>query len=1231
MFLRRLSLAGFKSFADPVEFSFTGGLAAIVGPNGCGKSNTVDAVRWLLGERSAQALRGDSGADVLFAGNSERPPARSAWVEMELQLPEPGPDAAAAPPRSPWLRQGELRVRREIERDGDSNWWINGRRVRRRDVHELFLGEGLSARGYALIEQNRVSRIIEAGPETLRTYLEEAAGTALFAERRDETLARIAETRQHLERVALLVDEGRARAHHLAEQAERARSWRQLSHDIETARRALLVARVEAATEALERARERRQHCADALSRLQQSQQQAASQRAQTLTERVEAETRHRQTEAVLRRLQSERAAARLALDQAEAEARRHAELGARLRAEQEGAAAELERDRQQLEQARQQRFRAETEFAACATPAPEAEMRERAAELAALEQSLKRLLQQQPQLAAAKARLEAELAALDRQLQALDRPLAPVEDEPQPDVVPLRTALAASEDERAAALAAASVAAETVNARREQAQTQQEARQQAAAVVTTLRARAQGLRRSLQQLSAPAAVPPRGPARVADRPPAPTPAGSASGLGHAPGRPLGRDEGEATAWLREQGIEAAPALFETLEMPPETRLALAAVLGPWLQARLVPALEPLPLDTAPAGLRLLRRYEPVQAVDWCGYRLSAPLAPKVLERLLAGWSMVEGDALRVDAAGCIRGPDWFAAPPGAAQSVALGWLHLRDELAEVEVALPLAEEAAHQAEAAEGGSRAALAEAIAAEQMARRQVELAAASVRDVERALLQAESALRAAEVRSHERAARQRAIEQERLALQGRQQPLAGRMAEAEAALLAAAQQQAELAGRSDALRRQLQALRAEHARAVEVRHRAELALQSARQAEQALEQASARQARQVEALAGRWQDWSEQAPALPAIAPLVAELQRLEQALAATEAEGQGLHADWLAAVAAEDAAERQQLQLASRLEQAQAALLEAERGDATAAAQAQAALEELVTEVESAGLLDERLSLAAWLERDLERVLAAWREPWMKTGSKNEGKTEGEAVLRAALKRAQAAREALERQGGPVNLAAEHEFAEAEERALRLEAEATDVEAGLQGLEQALAQIEDESRRRLREAATRINMEFARVFAELFGGGSAALVLQGDDPLSAEVRIEARPPGKRVSTLKALSGGEKALAALALVFALFELNPAPFCWLDEVDAPLDESNAGRYARLLERLSARVQCIVITHNKTTMAHCPRLLGVTMPEPGVSRVVAVQVAEALAMAMAMTQTMTETRASG
>ncbi len=1167
MRLTQIKLSGFKSFVDATTIGTPGKLVGIVGPNGCGKSNVIDAVRWVLGESKASALRGESMQDVIFNGAGDRKPVGRATVELTF-------DNSQGRIGGQWGQYAELSIKRMLTRDGDSTYYINAIPVRRRDIHDLFLGTGLGPRAYAIIEQGMISRVIEAKPEDLRVFLEEAAGVSKYKERRRETEGRLSDSRENLARVEDIRQELGNQLARLDEQAKVAGQYRDLERRHHEAQHLLWHARAQDAARARERAASEIAPLTVALEALQ-------------------AEMRHAETRVTT--LRDEHFSAGDALHG------RQAEFYA--------ANAEVTRLEQQLAFARENATRLTEQVGqitqAIATLAGQqavldAEQATADAALAGALEARERSAEDERSAQSALPACEAALAEAAKALADLQQQVALTEQgirvaEARRDSVAQSLAgIGARRDKLAADLAAIappeSEAMRVVEEQLAQETADLTGRQQK-------QAQLQATVQSLQERQREAADQwQRGARELADL------EARAAALAALQAK-IGRGA-DIDAWLRGQGLFDARRLWQVLDIEPGWEDALEAQLRERLNALQLARLDDALAfvgDARPPGR--LAVYADAPAGELRAVAADALLAKvrtgqPAVARFLA--DCLHGVRCRADLAAALADRDAllpgeaFVTPQGhwvSAQGIAFfapdselhGVLARQRELAELATGIDAARIAA-------GAARAAL-DAVEIELKARQdayhQESVALASQQrrchDLELEVVQLQKAAEAAALRRA-----QIGQEADDLAVQHAQA-----FAQHGAIAAGIADMQSRFhdeTARREAARHARNEADVELARARERLRAAERAAQEAGFAERSCRERLVEISRRRESLAAQLAqqqgllaqraserqsiDWS---PVEEALQRQLGERAATEQALAAARDRQETLAADLRAADEARLAAEQ-------KLEPARAKIQDMQLKEQAAALSEQQYVEQLA---------EAHANVEA-----LPDALKAWGSP---------------RTLPAEIERLAAEIAAL----GPVNLAALDELAQATERKSYLDRQSADLTEALQTLESAIRQIDRESRELLQQTFDIVNGNFSKLFPTLFGGGQAKLLLTGEEILDSGVQVIAQPPGKRNASIHLLSGGEKALTATALIFALFQINPAPFCLLDEVDAPLDDSNTHRFCEMVKSMSGETQFLFISHNKITMEMANQLVGITMPEPGVSRVVAVDISEALELA--------------
>jgi chromosome segregation protein len=1160
--LTQVKLSGFKSFVDPTSIHVPGQLVGIVGPNGCGKSNVIDAVRWVLGESRASALRGDSMQDVIFNGSGNRKPMARASVELIF-------DNSLGRAAGQWSQYAELSVRRVLQRDGESSYYINGTHVRRRDITDMFLGTGLGPRAYAIIEQGMISRVIEAKPDELRVFLEEAAGISRYKERRCETENRLADTRENLARVNDIRTELGTQIEKLEGQAKVASRYKELQQELQHKQHLLWYLRRKDA------AADREKHARDIAGVANEI--EAATAQLREVESRIEtARVAHYGAGDGLNAAQAAVYAANAEVARHESELRHVEESRGRLESQHTERRVQLASWREQRSQltqalhmwaarsggAKQRVAAAQASLAAENQRLPESERTYRAAQ-EQLNESRSRLLQAESRLL-----LEQQNAAhLESSLQSLGQRRERLEAELQSLVEPDAAGMNAA-NERVLELDRAIDAAQaTLDAL--QAETEALSAAHAAAADTHAEA-------SREQTAADAQLATLKQVQAA-----------------------AEEQAPLHEWLERHRLAALPRFWQKIRIEHGWETAVESVLRERLHA----------LELAD-GSALGRDRPPVKASLY-GPGASAGVTVPVA----VGLSPLQGKVHAVDAnlAGALA--DWFAGVyavegvPAASLRSALpaGAVLVNrdgDQFTRHTVSF-------HAPDPADAGILA-------------RQAEIEELQERCARLAQQAAQTAAEAARVEA-QLAARTAALEQAREALATGQQEKHAAQIEAlklgqaleryrertaqireESGTLGeeAARDRARLGEAQTALTRIGEEIRAAKA-ALESLRVAYVGAESALAEQRIRAQKAEREAQ--DAVFGEREVSAKIAEIDNAVRMIDEQIGRADEEVGRLTAE---LAVDPIPAV-------RDALAAAVETRIGCEKTLAGARDAVEAAAGELRTLEEEKLRIESAlAPLRERVNelrlkeQAAQINRD--QYDTQLREAGAEEGPLAEASRDAPrpSALQGEITRLTQSVGEL----GAVNLAALDELASGRERKGFLDAQSADLEEAVATMEDAIRRIDRETRELLRETFDSVNRHFGSLFPVLFGGGEAKLVMTGEEILDAGVQVMAHPPGKRNSSIHLLSGGEKALTAISLVFAMFQLNPAPFCLLDEVDAPLDDSNTARFCDLVRRMSAQTQFLFISHNKITMEMASQLIGVTMPESGVSRVVAVDIEEAL-----------------
>jgi len=1167
MRLTAIKLAGFKSFVDATTFTAPTNLTGIVGPNGCGKSNIIDAVRWVMGEGSAKVLRGESMADVIFSGSSSRKPVGTASVELIF-------DNSKGRITGEFAGYNEISVKRLIGRDGVSQYTLNGTRCRRKDVRDLFLGTGLGSKSYSIIEQGMISQVVDAGPEEVRSHLEEAAGISRYKERRRETERRIKHTRENLDRLADLREEIASHLSRLKRQANAAERYRKLKIEQRELESNLLALQ---------------------WSKLRNDAELGRSGLAVQETALQEQLAEQRAAEASMESIHQEQAGAAESLNEVQGElysigsdiarleqsVRHNRELQNRQKKEYEEISASLQDmeqhmvlDRTQVEHLTNSLAEVEPALdkAQKEETRADAEMQSAEAEVASWQESLEAHHVRNNELNRKADSQRASVEMLDGRMQAAANRLESLVGETQgTDTAALSLELV--ELEKQGGVVAGQLAEQqrlleqnrkTLEDRRQSLRDSTARQHELQGEINRREGRLESLR-ALQQAA--------------------------------------RDSESGMAWLESNGLQSAPRLVEKLVVQQGWEAAVETVLGFWLDSILVD--EPSALAGALARLAedkgddieltlLGSGSRDVKAVvGSLGEKVTAPGAVIALlnqvqlaDSLDSAFAAVSGrqDGMSVvTAQGQWLGPGWVRV--AGSQSGQAGMLAREAEIKSLQKELSQLQGQWSDLNESNLSGR----DGLPAMEKAINELQQ---QVNELHRESSELGSRVNAGRARIEDLSGRQRQIAEESATLQRQQGDDQAQIKTTRADLAMLLDDMADVEAERAQLDAQRQSLlerrdtarsRARDAR--NQRHELALKTGSRRASLDSLRNSLQRMDTQFSQLQQRYVDLSEQIaqnedPEEKHRAEMDGLLQTrvdVEQRLTASRAKLQELEDDYRKLDAARQTCVQQVEGIRSSLENARLQQQELELN----ARNLQRQVEQLGHEVaELAEALPDDADPEAWQE-NLER-------------------------LDVRITRLE-----------PVNLAAISEYDEELKRKEYMDVQHEDLISALETLENAIKKIDRKTRTRFKDTFENVNKGIQELFPKLFGGGHAYLELTGDDLLTTGVSIMARPPGKRISSIHLMSGGEKALTAVAFVFAIFRLNPAPFCLLDEVDAPLDDANVSRFTAMVKEMSASVQFVVVTHNKITMEMVHQLSGVTMREPGVSRLVQVDIDEAAKLA--------------
>ena len=1168
MRLSKLKLAGFKSFVDPTTVEFPSQLSGVVGPNGCGKSNIIDAVRWVMGESSAKHLRGESMADVIFNGSTGRKPVGQATIELIFENNE-------GKLGGEYANFSEISIKRTVTRDGQSLYHLNGTRCRRRDITDIFLGTGLGPRSYAIIEQGTISRLIEAKPEELRVFLEEAAGISKYKERRRETENRIKHTRENLDRLSDLRDELEKQLARLKRQANTAEKYKVLREEERllkaqlTALRWLLKQDEAEKTEA--QIREQETALESAIAQQRSIEAEIESQR----ESHTEATDRFNEVQSRFYSVGTEIAKIEQSIQHAKERRQQQQQDLSQIEQDWQEAHAHHETDQKRLTTVKENLAEVE----------PKLEHVQETAELssAALLEAESAMQAWQSEWdsfseAATEPARNAEVERthiqhveehLQRQKQRLERLHEELGKQTHEELIKESTEL-------------------------EQLLQKDEAEiQQSEAILEEKKNQIVQLRDSVHSSNTQLDES-RG--KLQDL------RGRSASLEALQQAALGKEEGAVTQWLNNQHLQDAPRLAEELDVETGWAKAAECVLGEHLEAVCVDGVDPLAdvLESFEEGTLTLFdtransdsssiQADSLESKIKAPWKLSALLkgvlvADNLQQALSMRQNLQDGESV-VTSDGIWLGKSWLRVARDKDEKAGIlqreqtlktltaETNELQAIVLQVQQQLETEREQLSTAEMDRDGSQATINQL--SRQRANRQSDLSARQARLEQMQTRQEEQRVEAEEVRLEiEKDNQELAMAREKLEV-------------AVEAMSKLEEQRVELQQRRDVcqenLRSKREQARVERDAAHEIKVRIETLRAELNSTEKALE---------------RMQERQQQ---------LSTRRDELLKASEESDAPIDDMNKDLAVLLETRIKVEEELTQARTAVEAIDHHMRELEEGRSTA--------ENGVQEVRSG----------------LESIRIGWQEVKVRRQTLEESINETSFELKTLIDEMpeEANDFAWEQQVddieskiqrlGPINLAAIEEYEQEAERKKYLDDQDKDLTDALTTLENAIAKIDAETRTRFKETFDKVNSGVKELFPRLFGGGHAYLELTDDNLLDAGVTIMARPPGKRNSTIHLLSGGEKALTAVSLVFSIFQLNPAPFCMLDEVDAPLDDANVGRFCDMVKYMSDKTQFIFITHNKITMEISQHLTGVTMHEPGVSRLVAVDVEAAAELASA------------
>lgn len=1169
--LSHIKLAGFKSFVDPTEIPVPGDLVGVVGPNGCGKSNVIDAVRWVLGESRASALRGESMQDVIFNGSANRKPVGRASVELMF-------DNDLGRVTGQWSSYAQICIKRVLRRDGESTYHINNIHVRRRDVADIFLGTGIGGRGYAIIEQGMISRIIEAKPEELRVFLEEAAGVSKYRERRRETESRLADTRENLSRVNDICQELEKQLLRLEEQAEAAGRFKNMKVQLHMTQNLLWWTRKQEATTQRSLAEKELQSLQTALevetASLRDAEKRLEEKRAQ-----------HYAIGDSMHQAQGELYAANGEVAQVEQQIRH-------LRENHQRMAQQITMVRSQLEHHEKQRgdaadnlnhWSGELERAGLAREAGK-QRAETENEKLPLADSAYRLCQEKLAETQRSLLMVEQAGQLEESHRAYAEKIFQQLESRRVRLVAERDALPPSNVDKLSDL----------HRETESAAADLEQKQEVLAQTESLRLNAEEVKREFERK-----------AQVLEQQII-----QAEARLDALQRLQHRLEGSEglSGWLVKHQLGTLPRLWQSVQIEKGWEDALEAVLRERLNSAQLEQLDAAHdwVDDPPPGkwalfepARPLAQSEPAKDMpqdrqgltSLCWFLTCDSAGIKsVLDEWLRGIFVVESvrDGLLQRTKLSYR--EMLVTREGhifthhsltyyAPDTQLHGVLARQREIAQIKIEVDTTEDA------------------LSVEKSA---LETAEESCRELESSV----SRLRydSAQLRQQYHDAQMQALKLTQLAERANQRrsQIDSELAEIEQQAVAEISRKQDAETKLAEYRVQIEALQEQ----VQTERLAGAAAEQSLHDQRQLAQNAVREMQEAEFSEKTCQNKINELE--NSVDIIEGNIVELRASLKKIQAEQGSFDEVPLSSLLQEWLTRRQQR------EQALAAVRDALEDAANDLRRIE---QERMTSEQKLHPLQESINHARLKEQEARMTENQFGEQLKEAGADEEelirtlGKTRPSA-LQAEINRLSTQIAAL----GAVNLVALEELQSSQTRKTYLDLQSQDLKEAVETLEDAIRRIDGETRERLLETVDKVNGHLDEMFPIMFGGGQAKLILRGEEILDSGMQIFAQPPGKKNSSIHLLSGGEKALTALALVFSLFQLNPAPFCLLDEVDAPLDDSNAERFCNLVKKMSRHTQFVFISHNKITMEMAQQLIGVTMQEQGVSRVVAVEIEEAV-----------------
>ena len=1170
MRLSHIKLAGFKTFVDPTVIPVPSDLVGVVGPNGCGKSNVIDAVRWVLGESKASALRGESMQDVIFNGSANRKPVGRTSVELIF-------DNSLGKAGGQWSDYAEISIKRVLLRDGDSTYYMNNIHVRRRDIADVFLGTGIGNRGYAIIEQGMISRIIEAKPEELRVFLEEAAGVSKYRERRRETELRLADTRKNLLRVDDICQELEKQLQHLEEQAEVAGKFKDMQSQLSAAHNLLWLARKqEAVSQRLRREKEiqrleleleaetsclrdtekrleegRAKHYA-ASDSLHEGQGELYAANAEVA--RIEQQVQHLRENQ--QRIEQQITVTRNQINHHEEQMKSSTESLDQWRKELEKAGLDFEGSKEKAKVENEKLPQAEKVFRLC-----QEKLREAQRSLLLTDQS--KQLEESNRTHAEKSlqQLELRREKLIKEKEALPQPddleLSRLQREVESTVVELKNkqdSLAQTEEQLL----------KTEEAKHEITRETQKLEQQ----ITKMEARSSALERLQHRLE---------------------------------------DNEGLSEWLAKYKLDTLPRLWQNIQIDKGWEDALESVLRERLNSSSLERLEIAQdwIEDSPPG-----KWTLFETMDSAEQQLSDELLHgKEDWKSLEGYLTCENTGIKSVLKEWLRGIF-------VVESIQDGLLQ-RIKLAPGEMLVTREGHFFTQHSLTYYAPDSQL-HGVLARQREITQIKTDVEKLRD---SLTKQKSRLVIVEEDCNKLGALITQLRLDCEELQHHQHDLQMKALKLAQLVEQSGQRDDQIMLELTGIKQQIDVEDSQKQNSEKklVEYQGQfLVLQGQvkkeKEEEEVAEQVLNDQRQFVQNVVKEMQEAEfYEKTCQNKIVEIENTILGINESFAELRASLEKLESEQNSF---DESALNSQLQewLGLR-EQRELFLTTARSTLEDAAKELQEIEQERIASEQKLHPLRESISQVRLKEQEAHIVEKQFDEKLKEAGANEEellqvlGKTRPSRI-QSDIDQLNTEIESL----GAVNLAALEELQTSQERKIYLDSQFKDLQEAVETLENAIRRIDRETRERLLETFEKVNGHLDEMFPTIFGGGKAKLVLSGEEILDSGVQINAQPPGKKNSSIHLLSGGEKALTALALIFSLFKLNPAPFCLLDEVDAPLDDTNTERFCDLLKKMSDQTQFVFVSHNKITMELAQQLIGVTMQEQGVSRIVSVDIEEAV-----------------